>query len=339
METMNHGPEGAASPLVSVIVPVYNVLPFLDQCVESLVTQTYKNLEIILVDDGSTDGSGERCHLWADKDARIQVLHRENAGAGQARNAGLTFAHGALIGFVDSDDWVGTEFVETLTRHLLEHDADLAITASSYVYSDDTMISHYKDIGIMELTSEKAFKCINVPGYFGVACWDKLARRELFCGLRFPSIVSGQDYAVAYALLDRADKVVYDSTPRYFYRQTDGSLSNSKSIDSSAKADATRDMVELVRVKYPEALPYAMYGHVIASLGAYNRVLRSGERGQWSEFLCRIEQLVRGERRNISAVVPLSRSRWVQLWMVAYTPWLYRFALAGYKAIHPKRAE
>lgn len=326
-------------PLVSVIVPVYNVLPFLDQCVESLVAQSYRNLEIILVDDGSTDGSGERCDCWAVKDDRVCVIHRANAGVAQARNAGLDFAHGRYIGFLDSDDWVAREYFQRLLDLAEGFSADLAISASSYVYDDGVIVSRYKSVPPMTLTSESAFKLINIPGYFGVAVWDKLARAELFDGLRFPDIVSGEDYAVSYALLDRAEIIAYDSVPRHFYRQTRQSLSNEKTIIRTAKFDSTMDMVELVRAKYPSSLPYAVYGHVIASLGAYNGVLCSGERREWSEFLRRVERLVRAERRSITAVVPVSRARRVQLWMVAYVPWLYRHALSLYKAVHPRRAE
>ena len=101
----NHLRIGAASPLVTLIVPVYNVLPYLDHCVASLCAQTYVNLEIILADDGSTDGSGERCDWWASQDDRIHTLHLENGGAAAARNAALDVSRGELIGFVDSDDW------------------------------------------------------------------------------------------------------------------------------------------------------------------------------------------------------------------------------------------
>ena len=105
-------------PLISVIVPVYNVAAWLPRCVDSILAQTYENLEILLVDDGSTDGSGNICEEYAKKDTRIRVLHKENGGLSSARNAGLDAAAGAYIGFVDSDDWIAPEMYAELRRTL-----------------------------------------------------------------------------------------------------------------------------------------------------------------------------------------------------------------------------
>ena len=102
------------NPLISVIVPIYNVEKYLDKCIESIVNQTYKNLEIILVDDGSPDNCPAMCDAWAEKDSRIKVVHKENGGAGSARNAGLDVSSGEYIGFVDGDDYIDSDFYETL---------------------------------------------------------------------------------------------------------------------------------------------------------------------------------------------------------------------------------
>ena len=113
--------------LVSVIVPVYNVEAYLDECLESICSQTYRNLEIILADDGSTDKSGEICDIWQAKDPRIRVIHQQNAGVSCARNAGLEICTGDLISFVDSDDWLDLQMFEKLVSCLSENDADAAM--------------------------------------------------------------------------------------------------------------------------------------------------------------------------------------------------------------------
>ena len=117
----------STQPLISVIVPVYNVERYLDQCVESLIGQTYERLEIILVDDGSTDSSGEQCNAWANRDNRIRAVRQCNAGLAAARNTGLDLAKGEYIGFVDSDDYVLPDMFGTLLHNLQESDADLSI--------------------------------------------------------------------------------------------------------------------------------------------------------------------------------------------------------------------
>lgn len=114
-------------PLISVIVPVYNVERYLDQCMDSLVRQSYINLEIVVVDDGSTDSSGKKCDAWAERDSRIRVIHQANKGLAGARNAGLDVARGDYIGFVDSDDYTLPDMFSTMMRNMQESEADLSI--------------------------------------------------------------------------------------------------------------------------------------------------------------------------------------------------------------------
>ena len=114
------------NPKISVIVPVYKVEKYLDKCVESIVNQTYKNLEIILVDDGSPDNCPAMCDEWAEKDERIRVIHKENGGLADARNAGMDIATGDYIGFVDSDDWIEPNMYEVLLKNALKYDADIS---------------------------------------------------------------------------------------------------------------------------------------------------------------------------------------------------------------------
>ena len=124
---MQNGCKTQELPLISVIVPVYKVEKYLNQCIESVLAQTYQNLEIILVDDGSPDRSGEICEEYAKKDTRIRVLHKSNGGLSTARNTGLQIISGAYIAFLDSDDYLAPDMYETLYRELIENDADIAV--------------------------------------------------------------------------------------------------------------------------------------------------------------------------------------------------------------------
>ena len=249
-----------ADSKISVIVPIYKVEQYLDECVGSIVKQTYQNLEIILVDDGSPDGCPQKCDEWAKKDARIRVIHKPNGGLSSARNAGLDIACGQYIGFIDSDDWIASDMYESMLNNLLQADADIAYTASSHVYENGEISTAHLVSGVkLIMNAGEAFKYINLPGYFGIAAWDKLLKREIIGDLRFPEDTKrDEDYGFAYATLDRAHTVVYDSSPKYFYRQTQGTLSNTASTIGTRAAEETAKMVELVRKKYPEQLPYAL---------------------------------------------------------------------------------
>ena len=128
----------AYSELISIIVPVYRVEPYLDRCVQSIVDQTYQNLEIILVDDGSPDNCPAMCDAWAAKDSRVKVIHKENGGLSDARNAGLAAAAGEYIGFVDSDDWISPDMYRLLYENMAEHGSDVSACGVEMVWEDRT---------------------------------------------------------------------------------------------------------------------------------------------------------------------------------------------------------
>lgn len=163
-----------SQPKISVIVPVYKVEKFLDRCVESIVGQTYKNLEIILVDDGSPDNCPAMCDSWAKKDGRIKVIHKENGGASSARNVGLKVASGDYISFVDSDDWIDSGMYEFLYKNLQKYDADISYGGISYNYDDGTQfdeggyyLSIYKNMNeaVIHVTSTNLYATL-VPSIY-----------------------------------------------------------------------------------------------------------------------------------------------------------------------------
>lgn len=165
-------------PLISVIVPVYNVERYLDQCMHSLVRQSYANLEIIVIDDGSTDSSGRKCDAWAERDSRIRVIHQANKGLADARNTGLDTARGDYIGFVDSDDYTLPDMFSTMMRNIWESEADLSIISYERENPDGGIYSNALFGQKLVMTSEDAFKYVNMHGYFYVVAWDKLAKKS-----------------------------------------------------------------------------------------------------------------------------------------------------------------
>lgn len=216
--------------LVSIIVPIYKVEQYLEECVQSLLNQTYKNLEVILVDDGSPDNCGKLCDEYAKKDGRIKVIHKENGGLSSARNAGLDIAKGEYIAFVDSDDCVSNKFIETLYRLCEDNDADIAV--SEYIkFSDkvdvDTEIKEKNIKKYDSVTMQKLIysnECVKF-----VVVWNKLYKRRIYEDLRFPIGKINEDEFTTYKAYDKTNKdVVATNEVLYYYRYNENSIMGKK---------------------------------------------------------------------------------------------------------------
>ena len=212
-------------PLISVIVPVYKVEKYLNQCVRSIAGQTYSNLEIILIDDGSPDASGAMCDAWAERDSRIRVIHQENAGAGAARNAGLDEARGELLGFVDSDDYIAPDFYQYLYS-LLENGADIAECGFIETETDNAAFGEgtgepgfYTPLDAMRLHIRDTM--------FRQLIWNKLYRHETVGSVRFPVGTKIDDEFFTYRVLGNAKKLAHSERRLYAYRQQPGSVMHS----------------------------------------------------------------------------------------------------------------
>ena len=171
--------------LISVIVPVYKVEKYLDRCVESIVNQTYKNLEIILVDDGSPDNCGAMCDNWAEKDSRIKVIHKENGGLSDARNAGMNTATGDLMGFVDSDDYISPDMYQLLYENMLENNSDISACGVQIVFEDDRPANLLTKDSNIVLNTGEAMKAIIEESYLKQPVWYKLYKTELIKDIPF----------------------------------------------------------------------------------------------------------------------------------------------------------
>ena len=216
----------ATNPLVSVIVPVYKVEPYLRRCLDSVVGQTYQNLEIILVDDGSPDKCPEICDEYAAKDSRIIVIHKENGGLSDARNAGLDIAKGEYISFIDSDDWVADTYIEALWKALEFHHADLAV--GNYVQTTQNYklcISDFSVENCEVLTPVQAVKKLWTPDLIAfVTAWGKLAKASLYQDIRFPKGLIHEDEYTTYKVLYRSSSTVFVDLPLYCYLQRKDSI-------------------------------------------------------------------------------------------------------------------
>ncbi len=214
--------------LISVIVPVYNMENYLERCVHSVLQQTYQKLEVILVDDGSTDASPQMCDAYAAKDERVKVVHKENGGLSDARNAGLAVAAGAYIGYVDSDDWIEHDMYERMYRACVEQDAQLCVCRYFSEYADRTLGGGNGET--VPLTRDALLR-IYIGGHAQYviynSVWSKLFRRSLVEGVTFPKGRNSEDITYTTRAFCRLDKAVYLDRCLYHYvLDREGSIMN-----------------------------------------------------------------------------------------------------------------
>ena len=210
--------------LISVIVPIYQVEPYLDRCVKSIVNQTYKNIEIILVNDGSPDGCPAICDAWAERDSRVKVIHKENGGLSDARNAGLAVAAGDLISFIDSDDWIEPDFLTALYDAMEQTGAKIAECATTYAAEDGTAIRIREETLPSPLDRTEALRRLVLEDGVYQTVWNKLYRREVIQGVPFAVGKYNEDEFWTYQVFDRIKKLAIVETPLYNYLQRGTSI-------------------------------------------------------------------------------------------------------------------
>lgn len=235
-----------ADEKVSVIVPVYNVEKYLRRCLDSIINQTYQNLEIILVDDGSPDNCGAICDEYAVKDQRVRVIHQENGGLSAARNAGLDCISGEYIVFVDSDDWISEIMIESLLERCLAENADLAICDVAVYDNEKGVKPHESPITDATLSQAELVQKMteNQAWHYIIAC-NKLYRRDIFLTLRFPNGFIHEDAAVAHRIAGECQTIVTVAKELYFYRQNPASITGSAfSISRTDNLSALSDRIQ-----------------------------------------------------------------------------------------------
>lgn len=261
--------------LISVIIPVYKVENYLDRCVQSIIRQTYSNLEIILVDDGSPDNCPAMCESYAAQDSRIRVLHKKNGGLSDARNAGLEIASGEYITFVDSDDWISENCIEVLYEICRQQNTDISII--DIVESNGTKESEksysqglaYKEI----YTPEEALRVIFTQREFNTCAVAKLYKRELIQQFRFKEGILYEDLEAMYRIFDRAEKIGFSDKARYYYFQRNDSIVHAVFDQRHfVLLDISKKIVAFVDDKYPNLHDAAICRYVFSDFLILSRI-------------------------------------------------------------------
>lgn len=277
-------------PKISVIIPVYNVEKYLERCIESVINQTYNNIEIILIDDGSADKSGKICDYFSKIDSRIKVIHKKNGGLSDARNVGLQTASGDYIAFVDGDDWIEKDMYECLYNLICEYQADISMCAANSVDFDGKIVDsgkfpdkgkNYENITVY-MGDEIIKAHLSKTNDINAGVWNKLYRRNIINGIEFPKSKLYEDVFVMYKYLNRASKVVKTRSHKYNYFQREDSICRKKfSQKNFDSVEANKERYLFIKKNYPELEPLARRQVLINLL---NIGFRLAESNQLIEF-------------------------------------------------------
>lgn len=212
--------------LISIIVPLYNSEKYLSKCIDSIISQTYKNLEIILINDGSTDNSLNILNKYIKKDKRINLINKENGGASTARNIGLKESKGKYISFIDADDYVEKDYIEKLYESLIKNNADMAICDFYNVNENNEIILNNSPIKSELLTKKDFFKKTTIKdSYYYIVPWNKLYSRKIIEKIKYPEGKINEDEFVIHLIVDNCEKIISLSDKLYYYLRRDDGVS------------------------------------------------------------------------------------------------------------------
>lgn len=263
------------NPLISVIVPIYDVEKYLARCVDSIVNQTYKNLEIILVDDGSPDLCPQMCDDYAEKDSRIKVVHKKNGGLSDARNAGMAVAKGEYISFIDSDDYVSDDFFECLLDVMNKENSDIAECSVVKLYEDNRFDEFSDDLSVKTYDTQDAMSVLIAENPFHQHVWNKLYKTELVRDIPYAVGKLNEDEFWTYQVFGRANKVSKLNKTMYYYFQRNSSIMgvgyNIRRLDA-LEGKANRQ--KYIENNFPELSTQAKIDLYGSCMFAYQSVLK-----------------------------------------------------------------
>lgn len=316
--------------LISIIVPVYNVEKYLKKCVDSIVNQTYKNLEIILVDDGATDNSGKICDELVELDNRIKVYHKKNGGLSDARNYGVERATGDYIGFVDSDDYIDAEMYERLYEAIKKENVDVAECNLKIVYPEKTDL--FTDQKYYQICNKQEYleEYLKIEKIFGSAC-VRLTKADIARKLKFPVGKLYEDTYYAYDLIGIVDKYVIVDNPYYNYLMRENSITNAKFNPRIF------DLIEIVEKfhtnvykNYPSLKEAADCRKMYAYFSVLNSILLE-EDFKNNSFYKQIIDYFKEEYTKLLRNKYITRNRKLSILLIKFSINLYRKVLLRYK--------
>jgi glycosyltransferase involved in cell wall biosynthesis len=313
---------------ISVIIPIYKTEAYLRKCLDSVAGQTYQNLEIVLVENGSPDNCGAICDEYAAADARVRVIHKEHGSPSSARNAGLAAATGEWIGWVDSDDWLELDMFQYLLENALAHSADIAVCGHFMEYPGRSVFHGMERERL--LNTEEALELLLQDKVLWSYVWDKLCRRELYDGVCFSEVRGYEDVTVMYRLFERAERVIGLPEGKYHYFQRPDSVVHDRSLQK--KLDFYRERRKRLRdmeQRWPQFRKRLEVSCAVTSVGVWRcyyaapKELRQELRPELEE----IAAFMRQHGRDAADYADMGVAGRVVMRLACYATW-WSFALA-----------
>lgn len=237
--------------LITIVVPIYKVEQYLNRCIDSIINQTYKNLEIILVDDGSPDNCGKICDEYKKKDERIKVVHKENGGLSDARNCGIDLAKGKYITFIDSDDYVSKDFIEYLYNLIKKTKSDISICSFLPFFGEIENKNNEEIIKVLE--TKDALQRLFYQNEITTSAWAKIYKKEFFEKIKFPKGEICEDLDTTYKVFAKANKITISNQKKYYYLQRPDSIINSNfSLKRMKAIEFAEKSLQYIKKMYPE---------------------------------------------------------------------------------------
>lgn len=283
--------EGVDVEKISIIVPVYNVDSYLRPCLESVLAQTHQTIEVILVDDGSTDTSGEICDEYKAIDNRIKVVHKRNGGLSSARNEGLKYSTGQYIGFVDSDDVINPDMFLILYEQLKSYHAEIAVCNMCY---DKKKLGETNSDKIEVMDTAKALGCLSIAKPFGSHACNKLFDAKLIGNIRFPENKTYEDLYTIYKWIARAHKIVYIDRNLYFYRSNPQGITKLKFSKSNMNIIyGNLELLVYMRENYTHNVKYVRMSLAKASVALLRKISLDAECDEYRKYVTDLQEYLR----------------------------------------------
>lgn len=321
--------------VISIIVPVYNVEKYLDKCVRSILAQTFKDFELILVDDGSTDNSGKMCDEYLKSDKRIKVIHKENGGLSSARNAGIKISAGELIGFIDSDDYIDSDMYELLYNNMMRENADMSICGKYDCYKGKGLKINKACYKVLD--TEEALYSICEDELISPSACNKLYKRELFENISYPEKKAYEDAFVIVDLLLNCKKIVFTSEQKYYYNHREDSITTYSSASNCFDIiEAWQKNYDLINLNYPDMSSAAIRRVYLSNFCALDRLMRSRDEQMYIE---QEEKIIKFLRSNSIAIIFKSKfsiKRKISMFVLIFSKSAYKkMLMANFKFISP----
>ncbi|WP_053984383.1 glycosyltransferase family 2 protein [Niameybacter massiliensis] len=314
-------------PILSIIVPVYNVEKYLPKCIESILNQTFNDFEVILVDDGSTDKSGELCDDYQELDSRLQVIHQKNVGLGGARNVGISLSRGRYIGFVDSDDTIHPQMYTILLNEVEQSQSEIGICRyQCYAEGRPPKMLNISTYETREMQTEEALRQLLKGQLYRHSVCNKVFKRELVKTVLFPVGKIYEDNFFTYRAIAQAHKVKYVHLTLYYYLQREGSIVHRSFSEKNLEIlNAGEDIIQFINKQYPNLQMDAECAYALRFFDIMNTLLVEENTDQ--VILQNLKQRIRKQKSSLKENTMLTKKQQILIQIFSYSPKVYMYII------------